>query len=1178
MSYNVNVFRRMDALIREYYQRSGIDSYVNEDSENGRFLQYIFDEELDDSDISIDDELGENTQASDCIYVDFDINEFPMNTVTDIDGNNVKQKVIFFILRHCYKFNSVPSDQKIQQYIIANNENNAIFEEPKCFCGSTLILSNVTELYGTAHVYCDQCDTLQNGSVWHCPMGQIDSHSDGFDVCNNCFHECTKKMNDYRTKIKQFMNSVHSPQNVICICGGNLTKNCAAFENRYCDICGTKSEDGIIFWSCSNDIGWHRSDGIEKFDVCNECYCTGLKVYTNDMNEEECRIVSECVSLPLFLQKMKEYQNIGDAALNIDKQKMIDFMNHFLHLMHNHSDDRQFELIVTKLGLCNVAECDIFRRNYRDRIETVTEITETVNTNTITVFCKIYQSIMDKMHCYFQHCYDIGNRLTVNEREFINDVSCDQKQSENVDNNDEYFTNKKLMKMNEIIGSKREVYQKRFSFHNQSYDKWYQIHSTEQYSFGFAFKYGYEDEIIDLHKKSIIVSPKYSSLKKELISNKIAILTLEVFNIEYGKAQIHFESKYCKQQFRPFIWYTDGDRFREIPRNIFRIAPCLNGKNRIIGDIDFQCILTLMIYCNISHLQSELSKTYRNDGGMRHNEFYWFGKYLKISVHKFGTEIKNGVNTKFFHGISEKLFFPQYINTASNVFIQPQCPLSTSSSFEVAANFTNHNNGLVVQLCSKFSKYFSVAWLSDFANEKEYFFVQTVGMLGMNIENIIDVQRGWKYNSILDALMIINKIVGDKNKKNMIVDHLLIYKLISHQISRTLSDYESFKSLSEYGKHICQTFFNKTWYTIIWDWKQLKKHYQSLFRLLCYEKSESFKINAICAVFPNMKHLRLKNLNLCSLLLNDILSVIQSGKVQSLETVTITIIDPSVLSFTEALTKYTKLYKDSKFDIYTLYCPIVEETRLNITKYINESQLIIQFFLEMGKMEYKFKPNLIEQLLHESLQPNVNKDSYEQFHKWRRNYTSIAIDWKYIVSNSNFKIFQRFYHSTYQWIDLTFVRKFLPKIEEITVWDIRLCERTLEDIYSVLAQGTTIEHISIRLGHGKSNAYKHRGNMYNFPNSVQELQIRKKLMNYLKDDNIYENDWKSFESLYSIRCNIQVSNIDHGQRTENMYHLDSLITSFASFKYKHLFQKEKYRIYVDLVEEADELRIDKILS
>eukprot|EP01084_Bolivina_argentea_P307021 530609_1 len=141
--------------------------------------------------------------------------------------------------------------------------------------------------------------------------------------------------------------------------------------------------------------------------------------------------------------------------------------------------------------------------------------------------------------------------------------------------------------------------------------------------------------------------------------------------------------------------------------------------------MEIQHVQSLMIYCNFDELQNEFSKTYREFSGMNHNNFYYWGKYLKQSIHRYGTKMVDSDIQSVYHGIGETLLFPQ-ITGELGIGMKIYCPLSTSSSLLVATNFTNNNGGLIIEFghASCAAKYFPVSWLSDYGNESELLFIQ----------------------------------------------------------------------------------------------------------------------------------------------------------------------------------------------------------------------------------------------------------------------------------------------------------------------------------------------------------------------------------------------------------------------------------------------------------------------
>eukprot|EP01084_Bolivina_argentea_P080585 145955_1 len=90
-------------------------------------------------------------------------------------------------------------------------------------------------------------------------------------------------------------------------------------------------------------------------------------------------------------------------------------------------------------------------------------------------------------------------------------------------------------------------------------------------------------------------------------------------------------------------------------------------------------ILALMMYCNFDRLSYSLSKTYYEDRGITHRNYYHLGKLLKEAVVGFGTRVKDGMLKQFYHGCSEQLAPGDILGDFGKgvlIFV----PLSTSSS------------------------------------------------------------------------------------------------------------------------------------------------------------------------------------------------------------------------------------------------------------------------------------------------------------------------------------------------------------------------------------------------------------------------------------------------------------------------------------------------------------------
>ena len=235
----------------------------------------------------------------------------------------------------------------------------------------------------------------------------------------------------------------------------------------------------------------------------------------------------------------------------------------------------------------------------------------------------------------------------------------------------------------------------------------------------------------------------------------------------------------------------------------------MTHKRKRLENTNLEHILALMMYCNFTELQCHFSKTYRTDNGQKQAQFYHLGKLLKLTVHTFGLCCLGRGFESFCHGIGEKLSFPMILtgqNASDRWPIFMECPLSTSSS----VNFTNNNNGLIVEFVGEDMNSFSVSWLSGYANESEYLFLQmshdSPGE-GLKITNIYEPGTGMEYKCILRALQIIELDFDHYVPHNDIADREqfkpFIVAIISHQLSKHVMGCRPFKSLSLYAQKIC---------------------------------------------------------------------------------------------------------------------------------------------------------------------------------------------------------------------------------------------------------------------------------------------------------------------------------------------------------------------------------------
>eukprot|EP01084_Bolivina_argentea_P024564 45765_1 len=276
---------------------------------------------------------------------------------------------------------------------------------------------------------------------------------------------------------------------------------------------------------------------------------------------------------------MQKYSQSSNLSLYNENANILQILNDFLHLLDVHSSiDEQFESISNAFGFCDVDKCDIFSRNYRNRskYKNNQKLYALYQTNQNNAERISYYQILDKIHTFFHHCHDIGNRLLIEEQNIINN----QKKIKN-DDISVHSINNKLIKLHQILTKKRKTVRKYHKLSNRMSIKYNQLNSPNHknmYCFGCEYRYDGTGEKYE--NNVLVINPKYSSLKEELTTNEIETATISVlqFNNIFLKAQVHFKTEFRKQNFT---------------------------------EISIQNLLSLMVYCNFDVLQYEFSKTYR---------------------------------------------------------------------------------------------------------------------------------------------------------------------------------------------------------------------------------------------------------------------------------------------------------------------------------------------------------------------------------------------------------------------------------------------------------------------------------------------------------------------------------------------------------------------------------------
>eukprot|EP01083_Nonionella_stella_P167338 562138_1 len=623
-----------------------------------------------------------------------------------------------------------------------------------------------------------------------------------------------------------------------------------------------------------NDVSQHEMDDAPPSDI----------VHT------ECEHISTCDHLKALGLIMNEYKS---KQLDMDKVNATKVLDDFHHLLTLHSDDDAFEAIFDTLGgYCDATACAMFRGNNRNRNGTTdSDNSDQKEHSTQTTETVIHQ-LLDKFHCHFVHCYDIGNRLNRKARDTI---------SKQVNNSPNDSTTA-------FIATQRVVTAKKHSEYRQiRAAKYYLKDTTPQdvndtmqhtpdndqkaddtrYHIGLKFTYNYSpgkhmetDMAADNASANTIeltIKQKYKSFKEEMTQNAIQTLTMQQFINEHHKASIHLNSRYCRrlkarlrkkvQQVGQLgeqqdstmdsIFGNFGNMSQHNPEfkdeygnMLIRTNLSKTTKDSVYRQMVKSHLLAVILYCNYDALSYEFSATYRPQRSHewmasimeRHSNFWWFGKWIKECVNWFGAAVNECRIDTFYHGIGMEMLVPY---NGFNI----NGPLSTSVSLCVAVNFAN-NQGLIVELEGRHDsqkKCFSCSWLSDYSNEREYLFVQHRDALSTC--NIVHCQTGTEYKEMLCALKHLNTMTFYYGNDS------------AERVAATLVEYALNKRpdrLKGYGKRIWNAFCDEMDVVDISDLEHMTQWIPRLRELFLYSNKQWIRMDHILTLYPNLEQLRVR--------------------------------------------------------------------------------------------------------------------------------------------------------------------------------------------------------------------------------------------------------------------------------------------------------------------------------
>ena len=528
-----------------------------------------------------------------------------------------------------------------------------------------------------------------------------------------------------------------------------------------------------------------------------------------------------------------------------------DLLNDFNHCLKYHDSDEDFEFCYNNLislicKECDINQCLMIKRNYRNRINLGTS--QNIDKRTDIYFGDDYkeiniQQILDKIHCFYYHSYQMGFRLNANIKLSVWDQNDDDnddndkslgggggsnnntlsngfdvyqflEQGTNLDENKEIEDNKnkkekddnkpdklsikskdkKLISLRDIIREKKKNYisigsSARFKSNNRYFSDISVKFNDESNPCFYYWEYYKNKKDSDKNNKGYnysdwFVQSRFYDLKEELIDNSLCSISINQFNDLSEKASNFIETQSIKSLICN-VDYHLNDYGIKIEDKI--------GENHIIS---------IIVYTSFENLRNELQKTYiyksskeRENNKFiikRHCQFANIGRLLRECVECFGIQTKNSKIQTFFHGITPNI-------SISDISVIIKCPFSSSSQIETILNYQNtennlQKNGLLLKLngdFSGYSTYFQCKLLSDFCNEYEQVWIG--GNFPLIYKNITEMSSGKNLKIYFYSLYVIQSMFDgvyfEINKQNLNQESWksiqeIVKKLLNHQLYR----------------------------------------------------------------------------------------------------------------------------------------------------------------------------------------------------------------------------------------------------------------------------------------------------------------------------------------------------------------------------------------------------------
>eukprot|EP01084_Bolivina_argentea_P300014 517211_1 len=185
---------------------------------------------------------------------------------------------------------------------------------------------------------------------------------------------------------------------------------------------------------------------------------------------------------------------------------------------------------------------------------------------------------------------------------------------------------------------------------------------------------------------------------------------------------------------------------------------------------------------------------------------------------------------------------------------------------------------------------------------------------------------GYHLDVIFNALIHFAKWIISSSAMNGVeilsMSHILEYAellelILSNQLSKSISLYKPFTSLSGYAKNIIDVYFKNQSHIYLDYLHIISLNFPFVFDIFFDMKSKLINMLKIQTLFPNIQFLGINNIYLCSRMLQNILEYLAINNNEShLIQIRLEANDESDLSISDAVVKYKQQFNEIQFECY----------------------------------------------------------------------------------------------------------------------------------------------------------------------------------------------------------------------------------------------------------------------